>query len=103
MASDKIMVNVDPDLKDLIPGFMENRKADLGKLRAALAAGETGTLQSIGHSLKGVGGGYGFTGLSEIGAALETAAKASDAIAMREQVDALADYLERVEIVYDGD
>ena len=103
MASDKIMVNVDPDLKDLIPGFMENRKADLEKLRTALGAGENATLQSIGHSLKGVGGGYGFTGLSEIGAALETAAKASDVNSMRQQVDALADYLERVEVVYEDD
>ena len=100
MGSEKIIVNVDPDLEDLIPGFLGNRNSDLQKLRAALDGGETGTVQSIGHSLKGVGGGYGFSGLSEIGAALESAAKGNDSDAIRKQIDALADYLARVEVVF---
>ena len=101
MANEKIRVAIDPDLEDLIPGFLENRKKDLDKIRAALSSGDMEDLRSIGHSLKGVGGGYGFDRISEIGAAIESSAKASDLGAIKPQVDDLADYLEHVEVVYE--
>jgi HPt (histidine-containing phosphotransfer) domain-containing protein len=100
MGTEKIVVTVDPDLGDLIPGFLENRRRDLSTLRAALEQGDCRALQSTGHSLKGVGGGYGFTGLSAIGADIENAAKAGDTGALAGHIDRLADYLERVEVVF---
>ena len=33
-----IVVKIDPDLEDLIPGFLDNRRADVGKLRDLLKA-----------------------------------------------------------------
>ena len=33
MSDEKIIVQVDEDLEDLIPGFLENRKQDVEKLR----------------------------------------------------------------------
>ena len=99
--NEKIRVSVDPDLEDLIPGFLENRKKDLQSLRLAMTAADLVTLQSIGHSLKGVGGGYGFNGMSEIGADIERNAKSGSIGEIGGQVEKLADYLERVEIVYE--
>lgn len=101
MAADKIIVTVDADLEDLIPGFLENRKKDIKSLREALASNKVETLRSIGHSLKGVGGGYGFTGLSEIGAAIENQAKSGGTDGIGALIDKMADYLERVAIVYE--
>lgn len=101
MSTEKIRVAIDPDLQDLIPGFLENRGKDLGKMREALLAEDLEILRSIGHSLKGVGGGYGFHRISEIGAAIETSAKASDLDSITPQLDNLADYLERLEVVYE--
>jgi HPt (histidine-containing phosphotransfer) domain-containing protein len=101
MTAEKIVVTVDSDLEDLIPGFLENRRKDVKSLRDALAVNKPETLRSIGHSLKGVGGGYGFTGLSEIGAAIESKAKAGTTDGISELIDKMADYLERVEIVYE--
>lgn len=98
---EKIIVTIDSDLEELIPGFLENRNKDLKLLDEALAAGDYPTLQSMGHTLKGVGGGYGFDGISEIGAAIENAGKASDADAAGEQIRALKDYLSRVDVVYE--
>ena len=100
MGNEKIVVTVDPDLEDLIPGFMENRRKDLSALRAALERGDCQAMQATGHSLKGVGGGYGFTGLSGIGADIESAAKAGNTAALAGHVDRMADYLDRVEIVF---
>lgn len=101
MSSEKIIVNVDPDLEDLIPGFLENRKLDAEKMRSELEKNEFVSLQSIGHSVKGVGGGYGFDLMSELGAAIESAAKEKNTEQLTEKINQLEDYLQRVEVVYD--
>jgi len=98
---DKITVKIDSDLEDLIPGFLENRNRDIELLDKALSAGDFQSLQSIGHSLKGVGGGYGFERMSELGAAIENAGKGADAAVAGEQIDALRDYLSRIEVVFE--
>ncbi|MFT7457897.1 MAG: HPt (histidine-containing phosphotransfer) domain-containing protein [Planctomycetota bacterium] len=101
MSKEKIIVNVDEDLEELIPGFLENRNKDVQFLREALSTGDTAKLQSIGHSLKGVGGGYGFDGLSEIGASIESAAKDKDLGQIEGLVNDMADYLQRIDVVFE--
>ena len=101
MTDEKIIVSVDPDLEDLIPGFLENRSIDREKLAGALVSGDMETIQSIGHNLKGLGGGYGFVEMSEIGADIENAAKSGDADSIRSLIDRLADYLERIEVKFE--
>ncbi len=101
MSENRITVSVDADLEDLIPGFLENRSADIDKLRQALAASDFAVIQSTGHNLKGVGGGYGFEHMSELGAGIENAAKQQDLETATTLTDQLADYLQRVEIVYE--
>ena len=100
MSDEKIIIQVDPDLEELIPGFLENRNLDVEKLRSALDENDFANLQSIGHSIKGVGGGYGFDLMSDLGADIESAAKESNADDIREKINQLADYLQRVEIEY---
>ena len=101
MSAEKIQVAIDPDLEDLIPRFLENRIKDLEKIKEALLSEDLELLRSIGHSLKGVGGGYGFDRMSEIGAEIETCAKSSDLESIKPQVAHLADYLQRLEVVYE--
>jgi len=100
VTGEKILVKVDPDLEELIPGFLENRGKDLVKLRTAMERNDLPAIQGIGHSLKGVGGGYGFMRLSEIGAGMEDAAKAGNAAPLPDLINALADYLNRVVVEY---
>jgi HPt (histidine-containing phosphotransfer) domain-containing protein len=95
----KIRVEIDPDIADLVPGFLENRRKDVANLREALAGGDFRTVHLRGHSMKGVGGGYGFDRISEIGAELETCARSEDTDGARRWVDALEEYLDRVEVV----
>lgn len=101
MSNDKIVVTVDADLEDLIPGFLENRSKELNSLREALESGNYQTIQSMGHSMKGVGGGYGFEGISEIGKDLEDAAKAQDLDAISALIEKYGDYMERIEVTYE--
>jgi len=100
MSQDKIIVHIDRDLEDLIPVFMENRRKDVENLKSAVIASDYNTLRSIGHNLKGVGGGYGFAWITDLGADIEAAAKVNDIKTITELIDSYADYLGRVEVVY---
>lgn len=96
-----IKVTVDPDLQTLIPGFLKNRGDDVVRLQTALASGDLAVVQAIGHTLKGVGGGYGFIRITELGAGLEAAARSSDSMAIGKQIAELEQYLQQVEVVYE--
>jgi len=95
-----IVVKVDADLEDLIPGYLENRSKDINKIVNCMQAGDYDTIRRLAHRMKGSGGGYGFDGITDIGAAMEQAALARDANGIEEQVRILQDYLTGVEVVY---
>lgn len=99
-AGERIMVKIDPDLAELIPGYLENRTQDILHILEALERADFETIRTLGHGMKGSGGGYGFAAITEIGKAIETAAKEGNAGAIREGVESLRSYLERVEVVY---
>ena len=101
MSDDKITVTIDADLEELIPGFLENRNADLGTLQSHLDNSDFDSIKATGHSLKGVGGGYGFDRISEIGAELEQAGLNKDGTKVTELLADYKDYLERLEVVYE--
>ena len=60
------------------PAFLENRRADLSKMKSALAEGDFSSIRHIGHNCKGIGAGYGFPEIGRIGASIERAAVALD-------------------------
>ena len=97
----KILVRVDPDLADLIPGFLDNRRKDITAMRKALERGDFETVRTLGHSMKGSGGGYGFDAVTDIGAALEQAATGKNSDEIRLRVDDLSVYLDHVEVICD--
>lgn len=99
--ADRIPVRIDPEIEELVPGFLANRSSDVERLRVLAAAQGFIDVRMIGHSMKGAGGGYGFDRISEIGAAIEEAALRDDAPAVFRCCDELADYLARVDIVLD--
>ena len=96
----RITVSVDPDLEDLVPGFLENRRKDAAALACAAEARDLKTVRLLGHRMKGDGGGYGFQEISEIGEALEQAARREDWKVIAEKTGALADFLSQVDVVY---
>lgn len=97
----KARVKIDQELADLIPGFMDNRQNDIACLIAAIQQSDYETIRVIGHTLKGIGGGYGFSGITDLGAAIEQAAKDQDISKASRLTEALQIYLENVEIEYE--
>jgi HPt (histidine-containing phosphotransfer) domain-containing protein len=96
----KIIVQVDPDIADLIPGFLENRHKDIKTMGEALTQGDYDTIRILGHSMKGAGGSYGFDAITDIGKSLEQAAIAKDSGGIKQMVQELSAYLDQVEVVY---
>ncbi|HOV89994.1 MAG TPA: Hpt domain-containing protein [Syntrophorhabdaceae bacterium] len=100
MDDDRIIVHIDPDLEDLIPGYIENRYSDIRKIKDALAKGDYETIRILGHSMKGSGGGYGFDAITDIGRSIELSAKEHDDTAIKKLLEDLEDYIKKVQIVY---
>jgi HPt (histidine-containing phosphotransfer) domain-containing protein len=98
--SDKLIVTVDSQIAALVPRFLANRAADVGKIRAALAGADFEAIRGLAHGMKGAGGGYGFPEISRLGAALEEGARQRDAAAITALVASLEEYLGRIEVKY---
>ena len=99
-TQDAEIVEVDPDLSDLVPGYLADRRSDLGQMRAAVGSQDTDRLRRMGHSLKGTGGAYGFDQLTELGAELEAAGRLGDLDGASTAIDRIDDYLRRVRVRY---
>lgn len=95
-----IVVRVEGELRELVPRFLANCARDVETLARAAAQSDLDTTRKIGHSLKGVGGGYGFDEITRLGASIEAAAKAGDAGAAHAAVEELRSYLKAVHVEY---
>jgi histidine phosphotransfer protein HptB len=101
IQTEKLVIHADPEIADLIPKFLDNRQKDIVMIESALETNDFETIRLLGHSMKGAGGGYGFDGVTQIGKNLEEAAKEADSDKIRNGVDELAEYLRKVEVIYD--
>lgn len=99
MSNDeKIVVKVDPEIADLIPGFLSNREKDIDTMESCLEIQDFEQIERLGHSMKGSGAGYGFDGISEIGKSIEIAGKEKNVAAIKKGIEDLRSYLSRVEV-----
>ena len=101
MTAPSLTVTVAKDLADLIPVFFKNRQKELENLRSALAASDFEQLRQLGHRMKGVGNSYGFAKVSELGKRIEDGAKGSDNASINVCIGEYADYLSKVQVVYE--
>ena len=101
MINKTYKVTVARDLEDLIPVFMSNRRKELDTLRVALASADFEQLRQLGHRMKGVGNSYGFDDVSTLGKHIEDGARSGDRASLEASIAQYADYLSRVQIVYE--
>ena len=98
MGERTTVVYVDEDLADLIPEFLENRRRDVEQITQLVQEGKHEELTRLGHMMKGSGGGYGFTEISEIGQGIEEAGTRGDLQAITTLCERLAAYLAAVTV-----
>ncbi len=99
-AAAPIIIEIDADLSELVPGFLDRKRADARTILAALHKGDTETVARLAHKMKGEGGSYGFDMITDLGRGLEQAAREGDLNTAGQLGSELTQFLERVEIVY---
>ena len=99
-GDDLVIVQVDPDLGELIPNFLSNRQTDIQMIQLSLECDDYPKIRRIGHSLRGAGGAFGFDHLSDIGTQIEEAALAADDVRIRTLTLELAEFMRRAVVVF---
>jgi signal transduction histidine kinase/CheY-like chemotaxis protein/HPt (histidine-containing phosphotransfer) domain-containing protein len=88
----------DPEMVDLVQQYVDDLPGQVAKLTSLLEAKQLDALKRIAHQLKGSGGGYGFTQITELAAQAEQSIKAGDDLdRIRKDVASLVAYLRNVQ------
>lgn len=95
-----MIIKIDADLQDLIPEFLNKRRNDIPVLWDAVKKNDFGTLENIGHKLKGNAGGYGFDQMGFFGAMIETGASEKNISKIEQALKELEKYINEIEIEY---
>jgi HPt (histidine-containing phosphotransfer) domain-containing protein len=100
----KFIVRVDPELCDLIPGFLARKRHDALTILAGVSGNRIDfeTLSRIAHNLKGEGGSYGLDAISIYGAEIEQAARNHDALTICDYAKKLSVYLDSIQVEYES-
>ena len=94
------VVEIDADLADLVPRYLNNREADLAFARRLLADGDYWLLAGMAHRIKGSAASYGFHALGEIAQAIGAAANARDADAVDARLHDFDVFIHSVHVEY---
>lgn len=97
-ASD-LVVQPDPDLADLIPDFLNNRRRDMTDIDTAIARSDFEFIRRTAHTLKGICRPYGFIYLETLSKRLEVAGQQENLAEIKNIGAEMAEYLDRVQVV----
>jgi CheY-like chemotaxis protein/HPt (histidine-containing phosphotransfer) domain-containing protein len=93
------VVMVDARLRAVVPGYLESRRRDVLSILDALERSDYETIRELGHKMNGTGSSFGFSRITQLGAAMETAAKEQNSAEIRSRIMDLSRYLDAVKIV----
>jgi PAS domain S-box-containing protein len=99
VESSKIQIRADNRLRAVIPGYLQNRRDDVREILEALERVDYEKIRELGHKMHGSGSGYGFAPITEIGQALEEAARERNADSVHSCIAQLSSYLDQIEVV----
>ena len=97
---DRITIEIDEDLSDLVPGFLARKRGELEAMRDSASPRDYTAVGRTAHRIKGEGSAYGFDRMSEVGREIEVAAEAQDDSGIADLAAELLNFLDHVEIVF---
>ena len=95
---EKIIIYVKPEIADLVPGYIVNRKKDVAAMKGFVKEGRFEEIKTMGHKMKGGGKLYSMELVTALGDKIEKAAITMDRGQIEEALAVLEDYFERVEV-----
>lgn len=96
----KIKVEIDADLEDLIPQFLDNRKKDIETLQQLVEKNELPAISQLAHKVKGAASSYGFIELSELASQMEMLARNNESTGLDNLVKKMKIYFLNIEVHY---
>ncbi len=96
----KKIIEVEKDLEEIVPGFIERKKEDVFLMRDLLKKNDYEMIETMGHRLKGNAGGYGFDDLGLCGKELEEKAREHNNDEVSKVIDDIERYLSEIEVVF---
>jgi HPt (histidine-containing phosphotransfer) domain-containing protein len=93
-----IFIEMPEGIEELVPEFLSSQKEGALALLQMLARSDWEGIRRIAHDLKGNGTSFGFPQLTEFGVAMSLSLKEANLTRLREQVERLSEYLDRVEL-----
>ena len=100
MTQAKKKIDIDQDIQDLIPQFMENRKLDFIALDKLLIQNDYDQIARLAHKIKGTAGGYGFAELSNYASEIEDYAKHQDRASLLDVAVKMKDHFNNIEVQF---
>ena len=95
--SERIQLSVEPAFRELVPGFLANRRKDVDLIGRALGSGNLEAIRVVGHNIRCFSSVYGFAELTAIGEEIQQAAADASTLRIAHARAHLADYLARVD------
>lgn len=95
-----IVYEIDKELEEIVPAFMNSRRKDIELLKNFYAEKNYEEIRSIGHKVKGTAGSYEFMQLSEIGGKLEKAATDHEDASLDSLIKEYEDHVLQIDIKY---
>jgi HPt (histidine-containing phosphotransfer) domain-containing protein len=96
--AERIRLNVEPELRELVPGFLANRRKDLEAIARALHSGNLEAIRAVGHNIRCFSRVYGFDALTALGEEIQQAAAEHSTLRIVHAQTQLADYLSRIDL-----
>ncbi len=88
----------DPDMKELIEDYVRRLPVEAARINSLFEGSELESLRRVAHQLKGSGGGYGFSKLTELATALDASIKhGAELDRLRCEVDDLIQYMRQIQ------
>lgn len=94
---EKIQLNVEPALRELVPGFLANRRKDIEVIGRALNSGNLEAIRVVGHNIRCFSRVYGFDELTALGEEIQQAAADASTLRIAHAQAQLAAYLSRID------
>ena len=96
--ANKKTIRIDPEIKDLLPEFLKNRKKDIELILSLIDKNEFSKISDLAHKMKGSGKLYSFDHISEIGYSFEQAAQKKDSEQIKKLCSQLNNFLDNIEV-----
>jgi PAS domain S-box-containing protein len=93
------VVMVDARLRAVVPGYLDSRRRDVRSILEALERSDYEVIRELGHKMNGTGSSFGFSRITQLGAAMESAAKEQNSAEIRSRIMDLSRYLDAVKVV----